>query len=244
MALRLSAAAWRRLAALAVGLALLYAAFEYGRSVAGYSAFHSQQERQVLASRIRQLDAQRQLLERRIAAREVSGRVDAEAQSEAQAMIGELQAELARQQQELDFYRGLVAEKFGTGTIKVQELAVRPAEPGRFTVLVTLVHSAARDSIASGSLTLTITGSRAGALARLGLEDLTEDRRSRVDFSLRYLTTVQVPVVVPAGFTPASIELEFRSNRSGPEPVRQTFPWSGVIGGEGETALTHDGPTQ
>jgi len=244
MVLRLSAAAWRRLAALAVGLAILYAAFEYGRSVAGYSALSSLMQRQALTSRVGQLDEQRLQLERRLAAREVAGRVDAEAQSEAQAMIGELQAELARQQQELDFYRGLVAEKFGTGTIKVQELAVRPAEPGRFTVLVTLVHSAARDSTATGSLTLTITGSRAGALARLGLAELAEDGRSRVDFSLRYLTTVQVPIVVPAGFTPASIDLEFRSNRSGPDPVRQTFPWSGVIGGEGEAALTHDGPTK
>lgn len=246
MALRLTPAAWRRLAALAVGLALLYASFEYGRSIAGYSALSSLMQRQALASRVGQLDEQRLQLERRLAAREVAGQVDAEAQSEVQAMIGELQAELARQQQELDFYRGLVAEKFGTGTIKVQELTVRPAEAGRFTVAVTLVHSATRDATATGSLTLTITGSRAGALVRLGLEDLTEDRRSRVDFSLRYLTTVQVPVVMPAGFTPASIELEFRSNRSGPEPIRQTFPWSGVIGGEAdaEAALTRDTPTK
>ena len=159
MALRLTPAAWRRLAALAVGLALLYASFEYGRSVAGYSALSSLMQRQALASRVSQLDAQRQLLERRVAVREVSGRVDAEAQSEAQAMIGELQAELARQQQELDFYRGLVAEKFGTGTIKVQELTVKPAEAGRFTVLVTLVHSATRDATpersAKGSSTFT-----------------------------------------------------------------------------------------
>lgn len=244
MAMRLTPAGWRRLAALAVGFALLYAAFEYGRSVAGYSALSSLTQRQALASRVGQLETQRQLLERRLAAREVTGRVDAEAQSEVQAMIGELQAELARQQQELEFYRGLVAEKFGTGTIKVQELVVKPAEAGRFTVAVTLVHSATRDSTATGSLTLAITGSRAGALARLGLEDLTEDRRSRIDFSLRYLTTVQVPVVVPAGFTPASIELEFRSNRSGPDPVRQSFPWSGVISGEAEAALTGGTPPE
>jgi hypothetical protein len=244
VAIRLTPAGWRRLAALAVGLALLYAAFEYGRSVAGYSALSSLMQRQALASRVGQLDEQRLQLERRLAAREVAGRVDAEAQSEVQAMIGELQAELARQQQELDFYRGLVAEKFGTGTIKVQELTVRPAEPGRFTVLVTLVHSAARDSTATGSLSLTITGSRAGALARLGLAELTEDRRSRVDFSLRYLTTVPIPVVVPAGFTPAAIDLELRSSRGGPDPVRQTFPWSGVIAAEPEAALTRGIPPE
>jgi hypothetical protein len=238
VSLRPTTAGWRRLAALAAGLALLYAAFEYGRSVAGYSALSSLMQRQALASRITRLDEERLQLERRLAAREVAGRVDAEAQSETQAMIGELQAELARQQQELEFYRGLVAEKFGTGTIKVQELSVRPGDGGGFVVAVTLVHSASRDTTASGSLTLAVNGSRRGALARLGLEDLTADRRQRMDFSLRYFTTVEVPVTLPPGFEPASIELEFRSNRSGPDPVRQTFPWSGVVGGEEDATLT------
>lgn len=238
MALRLTTAGWRRLAALAVGGVLLYGAFEYGRSAAGYFALSSLHEREALASRVRQLDAQRQLLERRLAAREVAGKVDAEAQSEAQTMIGELQAELARQQQELDFYRGLVAEKFGTGTIKVQELTVKPLQGTRFMVAVTLVHSATRDATATGSLTLAVNGSRRGALTRVGLEDLTADRRKRVDFSLRYFTTVEVPVVLPPDFTPASVELEFRSSRSGPDPVRQSFPWSGVIASGEEAALT------
>ena len=238
MAPRLSPAAWRRLAALAGGLALLYVAFEYGRSVAGYSALSSLTQRQALASRIGRLDEERLQLERRLAAREVAGRVDAEAQSETQAMIGELQAELARQQQELEFYRGLVAEKFGTGTIKVQELSVKPSGSGAFVVSVTLVHSATRDTTATGSLTLAVTGSRRGALTRLDLEELTADRRQRVDFSLRYFTTVEVPVTLPPGFQPASIELEFRSSRSGTDAVRQTFPWSGVAADDGAGALT------
>ena len=240
MAPNISATGWRRLAALAVGLALLYVAFEYGRSTAGYSAISSALQRQALASRISQLERERERLTSRLAAREVAGQVDAEAQAEVQAMIGELQAELARQQQELDFYRGLVAEKFGTGTIKVQELSVRPRGEGAFTVLVTLVHTASRDSTASGWLSLAVTGSRAGALTRLGLGEIAPEAGKRVDFSLRYLTTVEVPIRLPKGFEPASIELEFRSNRSGPDPVSQTFPWSGVVAEEGDAALTGD----
>jgi hypothetical protein len=238
VAVRITAATGRRLAALAAALALLYASFEYGRSVAGYSALSSLMQRQALVSRNARLEEEALQFQRRLAAREVTGQVDAEAQSEAQAMIGELQGELARQQQELDFYRGLVAEKFGTGTIKVQELAVKPAGERRFDVLVTLVHTASREATATGSLTLTVTGSQRGALARLALGDLSEGGARRVDFSLRYLTTVDVPITLPAGFEPASVELEFRSNRTGPDPVRQTFPWSGVIAGEGEAALT------
>jgi len=241
MGLRPTPAGWRRLAAVAIGLALLYGAFEYGRSVAGYGALSALMQRQALASRISALTQERDQLQRRLAAAVAVQRADAEAQSEAQAMIGELQAELARQQQELEFYRGLVAERFGTGNVKVQELAVRPGEDGRYVVAVTLVHTATRDATATGWLTLAVSGSRGGSLARLELPEMTADGSPRVDFSLRYFTTVEVPLQLPDGFTPASIQLEFRTNRSGPEPIRQDFPWSGVLGGAGEAVLTPSG---
>jgi len=242
VALRLTSAGWRRVAALAIGLALLYGAFEYGRSVAGYTALSAVMQRQALASRLSALTEERDQLQRRLAAGEAVRRADTEAQSEAQAMIGELQAELARQQQELEFYRGLVAERFGTGTVKVQELTVHPADgDGQYRVAVTLVHTATRDATASGWLTLAVAGSRGGSLARLELSEIAADRSKRVEFSLRYFTTVEVPIALPDGFTPASIELEFRTNRSGPDPVRQSFPWSGVLAGTEDAPLTPSG---
>ncbi len=239
--MRLTPAGWRRLLALVAGLALLYAAFEYGRSVAGHTALSALMQRQALASRVSALTEERDQLQRRLAAGVAVQRADEEAQSEAQAMIGELQAELARQQQELEFYRGLVAEKFGTGTVKVQELTVRPEGDGRHVVSVTLVHTATRDATATGWLTLAVNGSRAGSLARLELPEITDDGSKRVNFSLRYLTTVEVPVSVPADFSPASVELEFRTNRGGPDPVKQSFPWSGVIAGAADVSLTPSG---
>jgi len=245
MGLRITPATGRRLAVLGIALVLLYAAFEVGRSVAGHSALSALMQRQALASRIAALDAEKQQLLRRLAAGEAVQRADTEAQSEAQAMIGELQAELARQQQELEFYRGLVAERFGTGTVKVQELSVRPeAEPGRYVVLVTLVHTSSRDATATGWLTLAVSGSRGGALARLDLPQIAVDGGQRVDFSLRYFTTVEVPIRLPERFKPASIELEFRTNRGGPDPVKQGFPWSGVLAGAGEGVLTPSGRPQ
>ena len=241
MAPQLTPAGWRRLAAVAIGLALLYGAFEYGRAVAGYTSLAALMQRQALASRISALTDEKDQLQRRLAAGEAVRRADTEAQSEAQAMIGELQAELARQQQELEFYRGLVAERFGTGTVKVQELAVRPGEEGQYIVAVTLVHTSTRDATASGWLTVAVAGARAGSLARLELPDMAVDGAKRVDFSLRYFTTVEVPITLPGDFAPASIELEFKTNRSGPDPIKQSFPWSGVFAGAAEAVLTPSG---
>jgi hypothetical protein len=238
MKLRLTAMHWRRLAALTVGALLLYAAFEYGRSVAGYSAFSSLKQRQALASRVDELTREVGGLQRRVAAGTVTRQVDQEAQSETQSMIGELQAELARQQQELEFYRGLVEEKFGSGSLKVQELSIKDEGDGRYTIAVTLVQTATRDAVASGSMTLAISGSRGGSLAELRLRDVSVEGNERVEFKVRYFTTVDVAVRLPDGFKPAAVQLEYRSNRSGPEPVRQSFPWAQALANDTGAALT------
>lgn len=219
----------RHIAILAAGLLLLYGAFELGRAWAGHFALTAFLQRQALSGRVDELERSRDELERSLAVGEIVRRADQEAQSEAQAAIGELQAELARQQQELDFYRGLVAEKFGTGTLKVQELAVRPDGGVRYTVIITLVQTAARDAIASGTLSMVLDGSRGGALTQLPMAEITPDGSKQVSFSLRYFKTLAIPLELPAGFKPTAVQLEYRSDRGGPEPQRQTFPWQAVL---------------
>lgn len=232
----------RSIAAWLVGLALLYASFEAGRSVAGYSNLTALRQRQALAQRVAELERARAGLEQRLAASDIVQLADREAQSEAQAVIGELQAELARQQQELDFQRALVAERFGAGSLKVQELLVRPEGAGRFTVVVTLVQAAARDAVAKGTLSVAVDGSRGNALVQLKMADITPDGSKLVPFSLRYFKTLEIPLVLPANFRPAAVQLEYRSDRSGPEPLRQTFAWTTVLADLAAPALTPDPP--
>ncbi len=223
--------AQRRLAlAWVVAAAVVYASFEFGRLIAGYSAATSFAQRFALALRVDELGRRIKDLEGEIAARDVTRRVDAQSQAETQAMIGDLQAELARQQQDLDFYRGLVSERFGAGSLRIQELSVSPGATAReFTVAVTLVQTTLRDQLASGTLSLALDGTRGGALVRLPMREVAEGERSQVSFSLRYFQTLRIPLVLPEGFAPASLRVEFRSNRGGPEPQTQTFPWASVL---------------
>jgi hypothetical protein len=213
-----------------VALLVVCAAFEFGRHIAGYSAATAFAQRFALALRADELGKRVEDLERTLAARDVTRRVDEQAQAETQAMIGELQAELARQQQDLDFYRGLVSERFGAGNLKIQELSVAPGEGERaYVVEVTLVQANLRDQLASGTLSLALDGARSGALVRLPMREVAAGGRSQVTFSLRYFQTLRIPIVLPEGFEPASLRVEYRSNRGGPEPQQQSFPWASVL---------------
>ncbi len=212
----------------AAALAICYGGFELGRRVAGYSIVGAMIETGELRRRNRQLDEDKRALERRVATAEVSQRVDRQAQTEAQRMIGELQAETARQQQELQFYRGLVARQFGAGTLRVQELRVRFEEERRYRVLITLVQAATRDTLANGTVTFAIEGQEQKVLR---LAELDPGRRADLPFSLRFFQQIEVPIELPADFQPVTLQVEYRLGRSA-EPQRQSFPWR--VEGENE----------
>jgi hypothetical protein len=220
---------WARRALAAVaGLTLLYLAFETGRWAAGYSIVEAVVTQASLESRLAEQASATAALQSEKAGAGVRRTIDREASREAQRMLGQLQAEVARQQQELQFYRGVLAREFGAGTLRVQDLTVRRPdgqESGSFVLDAMLVQAGGRDTVARGELALTIEGTQAGALMRLPLAEVTDGRRRSVPFSLRYFQALQIPVTLPAGFAPASVTVELRSAAAGPSPERQTFPW-------------------
>jgi hypothetical protein len=217
------------LAALALG----YGGFELGRSSAGYFVVNSMHEQFELRRRNQALDEENENLRHRAAVAEVGQRVDRQAQTDAQRMMSELQAETSRQKQELQFYRGLVARQFGAGTLRVQELRIRPEEEDRrYRVLITLVQAATRDTIANGTVAFSIEGQSARKPQTLALADIEIDKRRQFPFSLRFFQQIEVPIELPPDFRPERLHVEYRLGRN-PVPSRQTFDWR--VAGEGRT---------
>ena len=205
-------------------LAVFYGGYELGRTSAGYAIIHAAFERLESRRQVERLTQENAGLRQRVAAARVERQVDTGLQSEAQRMIGDLQAEAARQQQELQFYRGLVTRQFGAGTLRVQELKIRHQAGRQYRVEVTLVQAGTRDATASGTLSVAVSGTRGGALIQLPMAELGPDHRRELPFSLRYFQQVEVPIELPEGFEPASLLVEYRQGR-GLEPVRQSFTW-------------------
>jgi hypothetical protein len=206
-------------------LALAWGAFELGRASAGYFVVSSMLERLDLRKRAQALEGENEALRHRVTVAELGQKVDRQAQSDAQQMMGELQAETARQKQELQFYRGLVVRQYGSGTLRVQELRVRAEEEdGRYRVLITLVQAATRDTIANGTVTFSVEGKRGTAPATLALPEIEIDKRKQFPFSLRFFQQIEVPIELPVDFEPERLHVEYRLGRN-PEPTKQTFDW-------------------
>lgn len=227
---------WKKALAGTLVLALGYGAFELGRASSGYFIVSSMLERFELQKRGRALTEENEALRKRVAVAEVGQQVDRQAQADAQQMMGELQAETARQKQELEFYRGLVVRQYGSGALRVQELRVRPEEEERrYLVLITLVQAATRDTIANGTVTFSVEGQQGGEPLTLALPEIEVDKRKQFPFSLRFFQQIEVPVELPLEFRPERLHVEYRLGRN-PEPVKQSFDWR-VEGGLDAPAL-------
>ena len=226
-----------KVALVVAGLAALaWGAFEVGRASAGYFVVSSMLERFDLRKRTQALESENEALRHRVTVAELGQRVDQQAQTDAQQMMGELQSETARQKQELQFYRGLVVRQYGSGVLRVQELRVRAEEEERhYLVLVTLVQAATRDTIANGTVTFSVEGLQGKVPVTLALADLEIDKRKQFPFSLRFFQQIEVPIVLPVEFQPERLHVEYRLGRN-PEPTKQTFDWR-VEGGADAPAL-------
>jgi hypothetical protein len=182
-------------------------------------------ERLELRKRSQALAAENEDLRHRVAVAEVGQQVDRQAQTDAQQMMSELQAETARQKQELQFYRGLVVRQYGSGALRVQELRVRAEEEERrFLVLITLVQAATRDTIANGTVTFSVEGRQGQSPLVLPLSDIEIDKRKQFPFSLRFFQQIEVPIELPLEFEPERLHVECHLGRSR-EPLKQTFDW-------------------
>ena len=88
--------------------AILYSAFELGRYDAGFRVVDSVRGALSASARIRDLEALNERQRSQLEAAEVARRVDREGYKQVERNLGDMQSQIARLNQDLSFYRGLV----------------------------------------------------------------------------------------------------------------------------------------
>lgn len=209
----------------------LYAAFEYGRYYAGYSVLSVMQERARLNDSITQLKASNQSLQAHIIELETLTAGHSREDQVVSRTIGDLQAQVARQTEELAFYRAVVAE--GAPPIGVRVGTVRLAAgkpPGSFLAHVSLVRAGKTDGMTTGSVNLTIDGQDPkGKAMVLDSKALAGSADPGVTYDFRYYQDLEQTITLPQGFRPEQLTVQVSSNRKDIAPLSQTFPWSAVV---------------
>jgi hypothetical protein len=211
---------------LLLGLLALYIVYELGRYDAGYDRQAAAQQRTELEVNIEKLEKSNRELRTRLAELDTVKVGAVQERAELARTIGELQAQVARQTQELAFYRGVVAEGDTPIGVKIGELRVTATDhPDHFHVHLTLLKTARADATVSGSVSFTVEGESQGTASHLEMSDITEGKFTEQSFNFRYFATLDQEVTVPVSFHAERVTVEVRVNRKEVAPLTQSFLW-------------------
>lgn len=209
------------------GLAL-YVAFELGRYKAGYDAMQAASEREALQVQIRQQQQAERQTRVQLAAAEEARVSEVRERSEVARTIGELQAQIERQQQDVEFYRGLVAQpgQKEAVLVGVQQFHIETMPGNQAYALRFSLNRLMRPGESLGGMYgITVDGTREGTPVSIDLAGLTGGK-DELPFNVRYTTSVNQAVILPPDFKPDRVTIELRPERKGVGPYRQTFVWS------------------
>ncbi len=222
---------WQR-RSMRIGLALgaavvLYLAFEIGRFSAGYSILAALHEHDVLRGQIAALRGNNRALQAHVVELQTLNAGHAHAEQVVTRTIAQLQAQIARQQEKLAFYRGVVAQGAPPVGLRVGEVLLSAGKrPLHFHVDISLLRADRPDGEVSGALSFTVEGQGPGETT-LGNRTLT-GKPTDLKYRFRYYQEFKEVIVLPPGFRPLRLTVTVRSSRTNIAPLVQSYPWSAV----------------
>ena len=212
-------------AAVLLALVVLYGAFELGRYEAGFRVVDSVRGAFSASARIRKLEAENARQREQLEAAEVARRVDREGYKQVERSLGDMQSQIARLNQDLSFYRGLV-QPDSLVHVKVQQMQIVPeTSPGQFRLKFVLMQTGKPAATVAGNVTASIDGLLRGKPVSLTYAQVSPAHRAGLSYSFRYFQDYDEPVELPPEFEPTRIGVEIHSGRDAAHSFRQAFVW-------------------
>lgn len=217
--------AWVFAVAGVLAAAFFYGMFELGRYDAGYRVVDAVRGALTSSERLRELEAENARLRTQLEAADVARRVDREGYKQVEKSLGDMQSQIARLNQDLSFYRGLVQPDSAIG-VKVQQLQIIPENPaGQFRLKFVLMQVGKPDKPVMGNTVISIDGLNGGKPLNLSFARVSPKGRVSLAYSFRYFQDFDEQIQLPAGFEATRVNVEIRSGRDASRSFRQAFVW-------------------
>ena len=208
-----------------LALALLYGAFELGRYDAHFRVIDSVRGALSTSARIRSLEAENAQQRTELEAAEVARRVDREGYKQVERSLGDMQSQIARLNQDLSFYRGLVQPE-SIVSVKVQQMQIVPqAAAGQFHLKFVLMQAGKPSGTVVGNFTISVDGLQQGKPISLDFDRVVPNGRGSLAYSFKYFQDYEVPLQLPAGFEPTRVGVEIHTGKDASHGFRQAFVW-------------------
>jgi hypothetical protein len=210
-----------------LGVGSLYLAFELGRVESGYSLLDHRRERGALAEQLADERSVSDELRRQLAIATTAEEIDRATYKQVESTLGELQAQIQAQEEELVFYRGIVSPQDGVAGLRIQSLEVLPSDgEGRYLLRLLLVQAIVHSRRVAGAVKLQLEGTQDGQTVSFDAAELiTPGEPYDMAYEFRYFQGLEAELSLPSGFEPQHVAVEIWPNEARAERINQTFDW-------------------
>ena len=221
-----------RLLIVALGFAVFYLVFEFGRIRAGYNVIDTAGQQSDLEAEIAALKAEITDLEETIVMLETEADIERVAYKDVEASLGELQAKIQEQQDAIAFYRGIVSPADGNAGLRVQDLKFSRSDRERvWGIRLVLVQAMKHDRKVSGNVDILIAGIENGEEKIYRYADLKpENADGSWAFSFRYFQNFDREIILPDGFEPEEVTISVESRTRSIASIEESFDWASQLG--------------
>ncbi|WP_243699102.1 DUF6776 family protein [Pseudomonas sediminis] len=194
------------------------------------------EEPHALLTRVAEQEQELELLRQRLAVVGSSDKVTQQAMEQNRRTIKLLEEQIFKQQQDLAFYKGVLAPASRREGIRIRAFELQATDvPLRFRYKLLMSRVGASDEALQGRLRITIEGQQNGKPAALELSALSDEvSESSIAFSFKHFQSFPEAgrfgeLQLPEGFEPRQVKVQ--AEVEGDKPLSRTFEWikSGAI---------------
>jgi|AZIK01.1.fsa_nt_gi outer membrane murein-binding lipoprotein Lpp len=213
-------------------LIMIIAIVSVGGYLGGYYDSRSQLQqlsvqKQFLEHNLSQAEETIQNLSQRVSVLEKGGEVDRKAAESFRQTVRELNAEVARLEQEVGFYKGIMAPGSADRGLRISKIDIQAAEsPQNFRYTIMLTQVVDNSAHIEGQAAINIVGQIDGKTSVLPLRDIDSSIDDLgIKFRFRYFQEIKGELTLPDGFVPEQMQVVLQSSGNQPQRVEETQRW-------------------
>jgi len=138
----------------------------------------------------------------------------------------------AESEAELSLFRKVMSPEKEAGGVEINSVNIVPlAQKNRFRLNIALLQVGRTKPLASGKLSLSLSGLQVGQPATVKHDLLLESKSKELKFSFRYLTELETILILPEGFEADSLGLSLNFSRGGyrgKSSIDQNYAWKSL----------------
>jgi len=176
-----------------------------------------------------QLDEARSSIQRmrgEIAELKLGGEVDSIATEEVRQSVEALQAQIALLEEEIIFYKGVMAPNVGDKGLRIERLdMLKAVAPNRFKYKLLLTQVVDKHEYVEGGVFINLRGLEGQNEKEFKLSDLDSGKQEAIRYRFKYFQNIDGELTLPQGFEPTQIMIVAQPSGRNAQRLERKFDW-------------------